>query len=59
MKDSPKEKIIKNAARCLVCNDIIVSKHAHHFVTCKCGRLSADEGYECLRGVGDFENNEE
>ena len=59
MKDSPRKKIIKNAARCLACNDIIESRYRHHFVTCKCGKLSVDGGHDYLKRVGDFENSED
>jgi len=52
-------KIIKNAARCLTCNEIIESKHRHDFVTCKCGKLSVDGGHDYLRRVGELENCEE
>lgn len=52
MKDFKKEKIIRNAARCLLCNDIIESKHRHDFVTCKCGNISVDGGHDYLRRVG-------
>ena len=39
-------KIIKNQARCLVCGDVVVSKHTHDFVTCTCGNLSVDGGLD-------------
>lgn len=54
-----KTRIIKNAAKCLNCNEVIESKHRHDFVTCKCGKLSVDGGHEYLRRVGDFKNSEE
>ena len=57
MKDLRRRKIIKNAAQCLACDDIIESTHVHDFVTCKCGKLSVDGGLEYLRRVGDFENS--
>jgi len=59
MKDSPKRKIIRNAAKCLACNDIIESYHRHDFVACKCGKLMVDGGHDYLRRVGDFENSED
>ena len=37
---------IKNIAKCLLCGDIIESKHRHDFVTCKCGNLSVDGGQD-------------
>ena len=56
MKDSPRKKIIKNAAQCLRCMDIIESKHTHDFVSCKCGRICVDGGLDYLRRVGDLDN---
>lgn len=57
MKDSPRRKIIKNAAQCLHCMDIIESRFTHDFVACKCGKLMVDGGLDYLRRVGDFENS--
>lgn len=54
-----KTRIIKNAAKCLNCNEVIESKHRHDFVTCKCGKLSVDGGHAYLRRIGDFKNSEE
>ena len=48
------KKLIKNAFKCLYCNDIIESKHQHHFVTCKCGKTSVDGGTEYIRLIGDL-----
>ncbi len=45
------EKIIKNCIRCKKCNQVIVSKHPHDFVTCKCGACSVDGGNVMLRRV--------
>lgn len=44
--------IIQNAAICNKCDDFIVSKHRHDFVSCKCGAISVDGGQEYLRRVG-------
>ena len=33
------KKLIKNAFKCLYCNDIIESKHQHHFISCKCRQM--------------------
>lgn len=59
MKDTKKEKIIRNAVRCLLCNDVIESKHVHDFVTCTCGNISVDGGHDYLRRVGHIENTED
>lgn len=42
-------RIIKNAARCKKCGDVIESKHRHDFVGCKCGAIAVDGGREYLR----------
>lgn len=42
-------KIIKNAARCKLCGDIVESTYTHDFVTCSCGNLSVDGGHDYLR----------
>ena len=47
--------ITRNAAKCLLCEDIIESKHVHDFVTCKCGNVSVDGGLDyCKRLYKDF-----
>lgn len=43
------EKIIRNAAKCNRCGDIIESKYTHDFVTCSCGALSVDGGKDYIR----------
>lgn len=47
--------IIRNAARCSVCDDFIESKHVHDFVWCKCGAIAVDGGREYLRRVGNLD----
>lgn len=46
--------IVQNAVICNKCDDFIVSKRRHDFVTCKCGAISVDGGQEYLRRVGDL-----
>lgn len=46
--------IVQNAVICKKCDDFIVSKHRHDFVTCKCGAISVDGGQAYLRRVGDL-----
>lgn len=46
--------IVQNAVICKRCDDYIVSKHRHDYVTCKCGAISVDGGQEYLRRVGDL-----
>ena len=49
------KKLIKNAFKCLYCNDIIESKHQHEYTTCKCGKTSIDGGTSYIRLVGDLD----
>lgn len=44
-----KYRIVKNAAKCLKCGDIIESIHRHDYVTCSCGNISVDGGTDYLR----------
>jgi hypothetical protein len=41
-----------NAVKCLICGDIIQSRHRHDFVTCSCGNISVDGGNDYNRRVG-------
>lgn len=46
-----------NRAKCKLCGDIIVSKHRHHFVFCKCGEIFIDGGNSYWRcGAKNFKN---
>ena len=47
--------IVQNAVTCKKCDDFIVSKHRHDFVTCSCGAISVDGGQSYLRRSGDLE----
>lgn len=49
------KKSIKNAFKCLYCNDIIESQHQHHFISCKCGKSSCDGGTSYIRLMGDLD----
>ena len=44
--------IIQNAGVCNKCEDFIVSKHRHDYVSCKCGAVAVDGGQEYLRRIG-------
>jgi len=44
------QKLVRNAAKCLNCNDVIESKHVHDFVSCSCGDIFIDGGLEYTRG---------
>ena len=47
-----KTKIIKNAAKCRKCGDIIESTFRHDFVWCKCKAIFVDGGKDYLRRGG-------
>jgi hypothetical protein len=42
-------KIIKNAAQCVHCGDIIESKSVHDFRWCSCQSVAVDGGHEYLK----------
>ena len=44
--------IIQNQVKCLKCNDVIFSRHAHDYVACSCGGIAVDGGMSYLRRVG-------
>ncbi len=39
---------MKNRAKCKLCNSIIQSTMKNDFVTCKCGEIALDGGYEYI-----------
>lgn len=49
MTTSPTAILVRNQARCLKCDDVLVSRHRHDFVTCSCGSLSVDGGTAYLK----------
>lgn len=52
--------IIRNSLKCLLCNDIIESKHRHDFVSCSCGNVFVDGGKDYFRrGYKDFSKVED
>ena len=44
-----RNKIIRNSARCLGCNEEIESRHRHDFVFCSCGNIAVDGGKDYLK----------
>jgi hypothetical protein len=44
-----KSAIIRNAVKCLKCDEVIESKTRHDLVSCKCGNVFVDGGKEYLR----------
>lgn len=44
-------RYLSNRAKCLLCGEIIESKHRHHFVRCHCGNLVVDGGLDYLKRI--------
>lgn len=42
-------RIVKNAARCKRCGDIIESEYTHDFKFCKCGAIAVDGGHSYIK----------
>ncbi|MEK6860567.1 MAG: hypothetical protein AABY07_01225 [Nanoarchaeota archaeon] len=50
-------RIVKNAAQCKICLDIVESVHRHDFKRCKCGEIFVDGGKAYFRqGAKDLNN---
>jgi hypothetical protein len=49
-------QLTRNAAQCKKCGDLIVSKHRHDFVKCKCGAIAVDGGLSYIRRLGNPED---
>lgn len=41
--------ILSNKAQCLLCGDVIESKHRHDFRYCSCESLAVDGGVDYIR----------
>lgn len=41
--------LLKNRAKCKLCQSVIESFHRHDFVTCKCGEISVDGGDQYMK----------
>ena len=57
-------KIVKNAARCTHCGDVIESTHVHDFKWCSCKTIAVDGGHSYLKrsfknSPADFEDMSE
>lgn len=39
-------RLVRNAAECGECGDVIESRHRHDFVWCSCGNLAVDGGLD-------------
>jgi len=42
---------IRNRCQCLLCGDVLESRHRHDFVWCRCGATAADGGRDYVRRV--------
>lgn len=45
-------RLIRNAARCLHCGEVIESRHRHDYVKCSCGNIAVDGGPTYARMAG-------
>jgi len=52
-------RIVRNAARCLKCQDVIESRHVRDFVSCRCGAIFTDGGLDYVRRGGNVEDMED
>ena len=52
-------KLIVNKAQCLDCNDTIESMYRHDFVTCSCGNMSVDGGWDYAKRLWKNDNCKE
>ena len=48
--------LILNRVLCLLCDDLIISKHGHDFVMCSCGSVGVDGGNNYQRRIGEDYN---
>lgn len=55
----PREKILRNAARCRRCGDVVESRHVHDFRRCSCGSVFVDGGLEYVRRGGNLDDIED
>jgi len=45
--------LLRNAAQCRKCGDVIESRHRHDFVRCSCGAIFVDGGRDYARAGGE------
>ena len=53
---STKYKVIRNAAKCRKCGDVIESKSVHDFKWCSCHSIFVDGGMDYIRRGGNAED---
>jgi len=51
-----KYKIIRNAAQCRKCGDLIESKYRHDFKWCSCRSIFVDGGHDYIRRGGELKD---
>lgn len=49
MDKTETSKTVGAKVKCLLCEQILQSKHRHDYVMCKCGNLSVDGGSDYLK----------
>ena len=54
VRDLLRRQFYMSRAQCLDCEDILESKHRHHFVKCQCGNSFLDGGDDYVRGGGNL-----
>ena len=52
-------KLIKNSIKCLLCDEVLESKHVHDFQQCSCESCFIDGGLEYVRIGGAFDHFED
>lgn len=52
----PRQRIVRNAARCRRCGTEIESKHRHDYVGCACGAIAVDGGREYCKRTGQLQD---
>lgn len=46
MEKASNKKLVGRALKCLLCDDVIISRHRHDYIQCKCGACFLDGGGE-------------
>ena len=51
-----KKTFISNRLLCLLCDDLIISKHGHDIQWCSCGSCAIDGGLNYVKATGELYN---
>ena len=54
-----KKKLVRNAARCKLCGDVVESRYRHDFVMCSCEAMFVDGGLDYIRIGGNLDELED